>query len=50
MAEVRDLAGRLAHDGELAAELALGEPAVVTRLVGEVEGLLLTRLQGEVAG
>ena len=45
--EVRDLAGRLAHESDLAMELALDDPARVTRLLGEVEGVLLTQLQGD---
>jgi DNA repair protein SbcD/Mre11 len=48
--QVGDLAGRLAHDGELAAELAVADPRRAAALLGEVEGLLLTHLQGEVAG
>ena len=47
--EIRGLAGRLAHDGELAGELSLADPGRLGWLLDEVQGLLLTRLQG-VAG
>jgi DNA repair exonuclease SbcCD nuclease subunit len=50
LTEIRELAGRLAHETELAAELDLGDPGPASRLLGEVQGLLLTHLQGEVAG
>jgi predicted phosphodiesterase len=50
LTEIRELAGRLAHESELAAELDLDDPGLAARLLGEVEGLLLTHLQGEVAG
>lgn len=47
--EVRELAGRLAHDGELAARLSLSDPLRLGTLLDEVEALLVTRLGAEVA-
>ena len=50
LTEVRELAGRLVHDAEAAAALALTDAGSRSRLLEEVEGLLLTSVQGEPAG
>jgi predicted phosphodiesterase len=48
--EVRELTGRLAQDGELAAALSPSDPLRLAGLLDEVEALLVTQLHGEAAG
>jgi DNA repair exonuclease SbcCD nuclease subunit len=48
--EIRELAGRLAHDGDLTAELSLSDPTRMAGLLDEVEALLVTHLAVEVIG